>query len=159
MPKSTSQKIYGITAKNGVHFIARIIEAGTEHHGRTVEKALIAFYDARHSHTEFGQFITDYYAETIAQTIGGLDLHGGVDDWKIDAHSLYLVRKALGLCITAPYRVLRNPEDVAALTQEQARAWLIEHDNEAATFWQEQPADADFKANVLQNLKDYGWEE
>lgn len=41
------------------------------------------------------------------------------------------------------------------LTNEEARAWLIEHDKEAADFWRDSKAD-DLAESVGENLRDFG---
>jgi hypothetical protein len=92
---STKQNIMGITTANGIHFIVRRIEAETMHHGKANSRALIAFYDARYPHTDFGQFIGEYYAHTLADVTSGLDLHGGVANWKIDADSMKKIQSTL----------------------------------------------------------------
>lgn len=56
-------------------------------------KMLVSFYDTRYNHTQYGQFIGRYYASTLLGLDGygsgikdrGLNLHGGVDDWFINA--------------------------------------------------------------------------
>jgi hypothetical protein len=58
------------------------------------DEPLIEFYDARHDHTEHGQFVSRYYFSTLNGTctvipgahIGrtGIDLDGRVDAWKLD---------------------------------------------------------------------------
>lgn len=89
------QNIMGITAANGIHFVVRRIEAETPFHGRTNSRALIAFYDARYPHTEYGQFIAGYYAHTLDGVSGGLDLNGGVAAWKIDAKTMKEIQSTL----------------------------------------------------------------
>lgn len=85
------QNIFGFTAKNGVHFIA----TRTEKEGKT----LIAFYDARFPQCQRdnipAQFVSRYYAETLAEHNGGLNLEGSEPDWKIDGKSFALVKDAL----------------------------------------------------------------
>lgn len=54
---------------------------------------------------------------------------------------------------------LYSADDVQALTQEQAREWLIKYDKEAADYWRELPANTDFKRAVLDNCNDFGYAE
>lgn len=49
--------------------------------------------------------------------------------------------------------------DITAMTQEEARQWLISNDREAAIFWAELPADTDFREDVRVNCRDYGFDE
>tara|TARA_R110000851_G_scaffold254964_1_gene407577 strand:- start:404 stop:694 length:291 start_codon:yes stop_codon:yes gene_type:complete len=57
------------------------------------EQNLVSFYDTRYNHTQYGQFIGRYYATTLLGLDGygsgikdrGLNLHGGVDNWFINA--------------------------------------------------------------------------
>ena len=87
------QKILGFTAANGIHFIALSIELNGKH--------AIEFFDTRYPECKSpltkipGQFISHYYADTLANHEGGLCLEGGVDDWQIDAASVELVKRAL----------------------------------------------------------------
>ena len=86
-----AHNILNITA-NGIPFTVRLVCKGDtyglnnaiEHSG---EMPLVEFYDARFPHTQFGQFISRYYADTLTIQHGpdALDLHGGEPDWTIDA--------------------------------------------------------------------------
>ncbi|MBP3955454.1 hypothetical protein J8F10_09185 [Gemmata sp. G18] len=49
--------------------------------------------------------------------------------------------------------------DIDAMTQEQARQWLIANDREAADYWAELPADTDFREAVTVNCRDFGFDE
>lgn len=45
----------------------------------------VEFYDARYKWTEYGQFVSAYYTDSLLDHGSyGLDLHGGVPSWKID---------------------------------------------------------------------------
>lgn len=92
-----------VKAANGVRFVARILRDGDQFGTSAFmfwdhEEPGIEFYDARHPFTEFGQFISRYYVDTIlgrnefSSGVGGLDLQGGVESWKIDAGTMMLVR-------------------------------------------------------------------
>jgi hypothetical protein len=62
------------------------------------DKPLVEFYDARYPHTEFGQFVSRYYVETILGDDGdgpkncGLNLDGGIPDWTVSAKDMDTVR-------------------------------------------------------------------
>ena len=60
------------------------------------DQNLVSFYDTRYNHTHYGQFVGRYYANTLLGLDGwssrgssirdrGLNLHGGIDDWSINA--------------------------------------------------------------------------
>ena len=60
------------------------------------DQNLVSFYDTRYDHTQYGQFVGRYYADTLLGLEGwssrgssirdrGLNLHGGIDDWSINA--------------------------------------------------------------------------
>lgn len=93
---------FEFTATNGIKFVSRRIDRGMRYgldncilHDK--DETLIEFYDSRFPHCEYGQFVSRYYLTTL-QKHGpecGLDLHGGVGDWKIDAESLQLVLSKL----------------------------------------------------------------
>ena len=65
------------------------------------DKPLVEFYDSRYPHTEYGQFVTRYYVETILGTdrygrgTGGLMLDGGVPSWTVGAKDMDTVRAYL----------------------------------------------------------------
>lgn len=52
--------------------------------------ATVDFYDCRYEHTEFGQFVSSYYLETILEHAEGvgLDLNCGIPDWKISGKTM-----------------------------------------------------------------------
>lgn len=87
-----------ITADNGVPFLVRIVREGDTYglndcltHDEPMP--LVEFYDTRYPHTSRGQFVSRYYADTIAgvRSGRGLDLDGGVPDWTIDGESMRFV--------------------------------------------------------------------
>lgn len=66
------------------------------------EKPLVEFYDSRYPHTEFGQFVSRYYVETIlgedkwGRAEGGLCLDGGnADVWTVSERHMDIVRSFL----------------------------------------------------------------
>ena len=97
------------TAKNGTPFNVRIVQTGDKY-GRnnclTHEKAgtMVEFYDARYPEHEFGfsnrgQFVSRYYLRTLnkANHDNGLNLHGGVDAWSIDAETFKTIMHDVNL--------------------------------------------------------------
>lgn len=58
------------------------------------DEPLVEFYDARHEHTPYGQFVSRYYAETLLEgyekgrTAGGICLDGGVPSWNLSGAAL-----------------------------------------------------------------------
>jgi hypothetical protein len=67
---------------------------------------LIEFYDARypfdkdkHDQKKLGQFIGRYYADTLLsdpEDLRGLNLHGGIKDWSLDADTFAKFRAWIG---------------------------------------------------------------
>lgn len=120
-----------VTSITGVRFRARILREGDryglddcltwEHEDRLG----VEFYDTRFPHTERGQFVSRYFAETLLDDhcridpgyrygqdgcrhrAGGLDLDGGIPDWTIDSDAMDVVRAWLRLEL---YRVLQSEE-------------------------------------------------
>lgn len=81
-----------VTAANGITF--NIVDLAPGEHAAfpaaVRPERLIEIYDARYQHTPWGQFTTGrYYASTLLAndrlTRTGLDIHGGVPNWSIDA--------------------------------------------------------------------------
>lgn len=59
-------------------------------------KPLVEFYDSRYPHTEFGQFVSRYYAETLLSgEDDGLCLDGGVPAWTVSKEDMDTVREWL----------------------------------------------------------------
>jgi hypothetical protein len=58
-------------------------------------KDVVEFYDTRFPHTPFGQFVSSYYLKTIKGCNGGLDLSGGIPDWKVSAAGMATALAAL----------------------------------------------------------------
>lgn len=55
-------------------------------------QALIEFYDTRYPHSEYGQFVSRYYVDTIINHDKGLDLVGYEPNWKIDNLTMSFIR-------------------------------------------------------------------
>ena len=86
-----------------VPFFARIVRQGEKYGLRgmlthTNKEPFIEFYDARFDHNqwlgEVGQFVTRYnLCDFMAFPDGiGLDLDGGIDDWKLTAAQVRYVK-------------------------------------------------------------------
>ena len=59
---------------------------------------MVEFYDIRYPHTEYGQFVSRYYAKTLLpHRGGGLCLDGGIPNWTLDAPSM---TKAMDAVVT-----------------------------------------------------------
>lgn len=89
---------FRVEASHGVPFEIRVL-ADDDRYGAyrdgqwalRVERGsepLVEFYDARHRHTPFGQFVSRYQLSSLVDHRAGLNLAGGISDWKIDAQSL-----------------------------------------------------------------------
>ena len=79
----------------GIPFNVHIVNKGDQYglkNGLThnEEEPLVEFYDARYPHTELGQFVSRYYLTTLLDKNKdvGLDLDGGIPDWKIQAKEM-----------------------------------------------------------------------
>ena len=59
------------------------------------DEPLIEFYDARYPHTEFGQFVSSYYVETLRGHTGGLILDGGIPEWTVSASGMKQVQNLI----------------------------------------------------------------
>tara|TARA_R100001530_G_scaffold129690_1_gene100157 strand:- start:253 stop:579 length:327 start_codon:yes stop_codon:yes gene_type:complete len=89
--------------ENGISFNVRMVNKG-EAYGRdnclTHDKddALVEFYDARHMHTDHGQFVSRYYASTLTgdsdfsfnkgEYPHGLNLEGSVEAWSVTGENM-----------------------------------------------------------------------
>jgi len=78
---------------NDNNIMFNVVLSERENEDDNTTKMLVSFYDTRYNHTQYGQFIGRYYASTLLGLDGygsgikdrGLNLHGGVDDWFINA--------------------------------------------------------------------------
>lgn len=90
-------RTFTVMTEPGHMFLVRIVREGdgygaydkeTEQWAMTACRGelLVEFYDTRHRHTPFGQFITRYYFATlVAREHGmGLILDNGVPSWRLD---------------------------------------------------------------------------
>lgn len=60
------------------------------------EKPMVEFYDTRYPHTQYGQFVSRYYVETILDgSECGLCLDGGEPSWTVSAEDMKTVRSFL----------------------------------------------------------------
>ena len=100
------QKIFGFTSEHGVPFVVRIVTTG-ECYGlnscivHEEQEPLVEFYDARYSHSMYGQFVARYHITTIAHSFYGLCLYGGEPSWNVDHNSMNKVREFLGRYLKA----------------------------------------------------------
>lgn len=81
-----------ITTYNGVPF--RVVYGFREYlNGELSPTKVVAFYDRRYPHTEHGQFVADYSADTLLDhpEYRGMALYGGEPSWVIDGHTMGLV--------------------------------------------------------------------
>jgi hypothetical protein len=97
----------------GVRFNVRLVKKGDRYgldnclvHEK--DEPIVEFYDARHPHTEYGQFITRYAVSSLRGTdewsrrahwpdlrTHGLDLMGHVAAWKLEPENVREVLRAL----------------------------------------------------------------
>ena len=88
-------------------FNVRVVNKG-EKYGRDFcltheeDKPLVEFYDSRYPHTEYGQFVSRYYKETLlgedkwGSGKGGLCLDGGnANEWTVSEEDMTTVRNYL----------------------------------------------------------------
>jgi len=84
-----------VVAQNRVPFRAVFVPAGVPSPNRRIPaypKGTVEFYDRRYDFTPDGQFVSDYFVETLIRPgAGGLVLHGGVPAWIIDAGTMVQV--------------------------------------------------------------------
>ena len=98
-----NDKIFKVTAENGVPFTVRRVDFGDKYGNENClthneQEPLIEFYDARYPHTEYGQFVSRYYQTSLTSKEGnGVNLDGGIEDWKIDGKSLNEALAAVSL--------------------------------------------------------------
>lgn len=85
------------------HFNVRIVRQGDKY-GRgdcrthESDKPTVEFYDSRYDHADWmgrGQFVSRYYASTLAGHKGGLNLHGGVEGWVVSDEGMQQVLEYL----------------------------------------------------------------
>lgn len=79
----------------GIKFNVRLVHQGDKYGLNNCltheqKEPLVEFYDTRYPHTEFGQFVTRYNMSTLLERTAhvGLDLDGGIPDWKIDVEGM-----------------------------------------------------------------------
>jgi hypothetical protein len=81
------EKVIQVTNDLEVPFNVRIFEEDG--------KRKVAFYDARYDHTEYGQFIASYYADTIARHSKLLFLDLEIENWQVSARNMEEIHQAL----------------------------------------------------------------
>ncbi len=55
-------------------------------------------------------------------------------------------------------KLIKNKSDLDALTQLEARDWLITNDREGAKFWRSLPLDTDFVLCVRDDIEGFGYQ-
>jgi hypothetical protein len=83
-------------------------------------KPMVEFYDAHYEHTDFGQFVSRYYADTLLEGMDdapgrGLCLDGGVPEWSVSGEALFRVQQWAKAAISA--REAEPPLDRRWLSQ------------------------------------------
>lgn len=76
-----------------------VVQESDGHWGTTPGETVVKFYDAEYAgkdgFTEHGQFASEYYLRTLLDHDQeyGLNLHGGVPKWSIDAETMAEITK------------------------------------------------------------------
>jgi hypothetical protein len=95
---TTKPAALNVTAANGIEFRIVYLADGQSVNRPAANKyntkglPLVEVYDVRYPHTPDGQFIADYFRDTFMEGEAGIDLAGGVADWKLDAGTMATVR-------------------------------------------------------------------
>jgi len=116
----TFQHFVKVTAENGVPFTVRMVQKGGPYGlnfalAHDADEPMVEFYDDRHKHTIFGQFVSRYNLSTLCAMPerAGLNLDGGVKEWRIDGGALSEALSGLGV----------TPEIRAAWSREDRNFW------------------------------------
>ena len=83
---------------NDKNIMFNVVLSESENKEDNTTKMLVSFYDTRYNQTQYGQFIGRYHANTLLGLDSwsrfdcsirdiGLNLHGGIDDWFINANN------------------------------------------------------------------------
>lgn len=102
------------TGERGVPFVVRVVFKGDKYgldfcleHDK--DMPLIEFYDARHWHTPFGQFVSRYRYKEVAdcqKERRGIQLDGGTPSWCVDFEAVDMaVNLAQALAAEKGYRL------------------------------------------------------
>lgn len=105
MPSAKHYPVYDITNERGIPMRVRIVQEGQRYglndalvysaddkHEPYNGDVLVEFFDRRYDHTPNGQFISRYYANTLLAIKGGLNLCGGVSDWRLSMTHMWVVQ-------------------------------------------------------------------
>ena len=93
----SNSKCIDLIGYTGIPIRACFIKSGTQRPNfpnvAPVQGSLVEFYDKRYPFTPDGQFIGEYYAETLLESSrdSGLNLNAGIPDWKIGVDAKKLV--------------------------------------------------------------------
>jgi hypothetical protein len=63
-----------------------------------VEDDTVSFYDTRYDNSDYGQFVSRYYTDTllVSEDDRGIYLDGGVPDWSISPDCYKIIIRWLG---------------------------------------------------------------
>lgn len=89
--------MYEMTFENnkGREFLVLFLEpgeSGAYPAAMEPDKQVIEFYDVLYPHTQYGQFVSRYFADEIMPGYAGINLSGGVPVWSIDKDAMNLIR-------------------------------------------------------------------
>jgi len=88
---------FTITNSHNIPFTVRIVRRGDPYGLKFAltsdrDEPYLEFYDQRYDHTPHGQFVTRYFAKTLAEhKASKLLLDAGIPDWFIDGDGLQRV--------------------------------------------------------------------
>lgn len=93
------KETFKVTNDRGIPFVVRVVRKA-DRYGldncliHNEDEPLVEVYDARYAFTQYGQFVSRYYMNTILEGNRnyGIDLYGGEPAWKIDAKNWNKVR-------------------------------------------------------------------
>jgi hypothetical protein len=87
--------INGVAGPMRVLFVPKGEPSPNHKNSENKTDSVVEFYDGRYPHTPEGQFISRYYVGTLLESEGsgrGLDLNGGVPNWKVYGTTMDMVR-------------------------------------------------------------------
>ena len=97
------------------------------------DEPLVEFYDGRHEHTDYGQFVSRYYADTLLKGFQpgatGLCLDGGIPEWTIGRQAYLRILIWMRKIVNNP-----TPADPNAPIE---RKWLSQYIGDMQQAWSE----------------------